>query len=141
VTVWLALDPSLEENGCMRVIPRALHGYSEYEECDAAKNVFAIEIKKGQFDEGKAVSAVLQPNQCSLHDARIIHGSRANTSNIRRCGYTMRYISTRTKWNSRPWHQIYLARGRDHAGNEYADPTKAYPQLARFREQNGKKGH
>lgn len=141
VTVWLALDPSLEENGCMRVIPRALHGYSEYDPCDPAKNVFATEIRKGQFDESKAVSAILRPNQCSLHDGRIIHGSNANQSNMRRCGYTMRYISTHTKFHPRPWHQIYLARGKDHAGNAYADAGKAYPELARFREKSGKKGH
>jgi hypothetical protein len=38
------------------------------------------------------------------------------------------------------YHQIYLARGRDHAGNRYADATKSYPHLARFRETNGPKG-
>lgn len=141
VTVWLALDPSTEENGCMRVVPRTLHGYSEYEPCDAARNVFSSEIKRGQFDPSKAVALELQPNQCSLHDGRIIHGSNANTSSHRRCGYTMRYISTRTKHSQNSWHQIYLACGRDHAGNAYADPAKAYPELARYREEHGKRGH
>lgn len=144
VTVWLAIDPSTQVNGCMRVIPRALHGYSEYEACDPTKNVFGTEIKMGQFDPAKAVAVELRPNQASLHDGRIIHGSNANTSSIRRCGYTMRYISTRTKFHSEKcgaWHQIYLARGKDHAGNVYGDPTKAYPEMARFREKSGKRGH
>ena len=144
VTVWLAIDPSIEANGCMRVIPRALHGYSEYEPVDPTKNVFAIQIKAGQFDPEKAVSVVLNPGECSLHDARIIHGSNANTSNIRRCGYTMRFISTRTRFDvqrCRAWHHLYLARGRDHAGNDYGDPSRAYPELARYRESHGKRGH
>ena len=39
------------------------------------------------------------------------------------------------------WHHLYLARGKDHAGNVYGDPTKAYPELARFRAKHGKNGH
>lgn len=144
VTIWLAIDPSTPENGCMQVIPHALHGYSEYEPVDPATNVFATEIRMGQFDPATAVPMVLQPGQCSLHDARLIHGSNANRSNRRRCGYTMRFISTRTRFNAAAqsaWHQIYLARGQDRAGNVYADPTQAYPHLARYRETHGKRGH
>src|SRR4051812_38083488 len=87
-TIWLAIDPSMRENGCMRVIPRTqTGGYSDYEDVDPNKNVFATEIKKHQFDPGKAVALELQPNQASLHDGRLMHGSDANTSDIRRCGY------------------------------------------------------
>jgi hypothetical protein len=85
----------------------------------------------------------LEPNHCSLHHAKLMHASEPNTSSIRRCGYTMRYMSTRVKLNEEfcgAFHQIYLARGRDHAGNNYADPTKSYPQLARYRETSGPKG-
>jgi len=143
-TVWLAIDPSLPENGCMKVIPRTLGGYSEYDEVDMATHVFSREIKKHQRDESRAVSLVLEPNQASLHDGRLMHASDPNTSDIRRCGYTMRYMSTRTrllKDKNHAYHQIYLARGRDHAGNEYADPGKTYESLARYREKSGKGGH
>jgi len=44
-TVWLSLDASLPENGCMNVIPKARHGYSEYEPVDESTNVFGTEIK------------------------------------------------------------------------------------------------
>src|SRR3954453_7908202 len=30
-TVWLAIDPSTKQNGCMNVIPGSLRGYSDYE--------------------------------------------------------------------------------------------------------------
>lgn len=40
-----------------------------------------------------------------------------------------------------PGHQIYLARGRDLAGNRYADPTQAYHERAAFREEKGIKVH
>jgi hypothetical protein len=72
-----------------------------------------------------------------------MHGSPPNTSAVRRCGYTMRYIPTTVKLSepAQQWHQLYLARGRDQAGNSYADPTQSYPQLARYREVKGKRGH
>ena len=130
VTVWLAIDPSRVENGCMRVIPRTHHGgYSDYEPVsDASTSVFHAEIKAGKFDESRAVDCVLEPNHCSIHHAKLIHGSNANTSPMRRCGYTMRYVPATSRFRPGDFSigafQIYLARGQDRAGNTYGDPTK-----------------
>ncbi|MHB1156426.1 MAG: phytanoyl-CoA dioxygenase family protein [Phycisphaerales bacterium] len=130
VTVWLAIDPSTPANGCMRVIPGTHNsgraGFSDYESVSDSA-VFAAEIRKDQFDESRAVDCVLEPNHCSLHDGRVIHGSAANTGAMRRCGYTMRYISTHTRLletSGNDTFQIYLARGVDHAGNRYGDPAQ-----------------
>ena len=146
VTVWLAIDPSTRTNGCMKVIPRTHEGgYSDYDPVDdKTKSVFATEIRKTQRDESRAVYLELQPNQASLHDGRLMHASDPNTSDLRRCGYTMRYVSARTKFNQEKcgaWHHFYLARGEDHAGNVYGDPGKSYDHLARYREVSGKHGH
>lgn len=147
VTVWLAIDPSSMANGCMCVMPgthaSGKKGFSDYDPVDPATNVFNIEITPSQRDDTRAVACELEPNQASLHDARLIHGSQANTSAIRRCGYTMRYMPTRARLsnNARKVHQVYLARGRDHGGNTYADPARAYPELARYREAAGAGGH
>ncbi len=143
VTVWLAIDPSGPDNGCMRVIPGALGGYSDYEPCDPVANVFSSEIKRGKFDAKQAVDLVLEPNQCSLHESHLMHGSNANTSGRRRCGYTMRYISAATRHNheKHPNHQVYLARGVDRAGNRYGDPTRDYSDLRIARGHSVKKGH
>jgi len=134
VTVWLALDPSTKENGCMMVIPRthneAQKGFSDYSNVDSSKNVFGNEIIQAHRDDSKRVYIELQPNQCSLHDGRIQHGSEPNTSNLRRCGWTIRFTSTAVKYTDfKGAHQVYLARGRDLGGNTYADPTKAYPEV------------
>jgi chlorinating enzyme len=147
VTIWLAIDPSTPVNGCMYVIPRTHEGpkkgFSDYDPVDPAKNVFATEITKSQRDESKAVPCVLQPNQASLHDGRLMHGSEPNTSAIRRCGYTMRYMPTSVRLNDEAlaYHQIYLARGHDLAGNQYGDPAKACVDLVTNRTKLGKKGH
>jgi hypothetical protein len=145
VTVWLAIDPSTPENGGMYVIPHTHNtgrqGFSDYDGVDPEKNVFSIEILKNQRPEDRAVPCILEPNECSLHDGRLMHGSPPNTSTQRRCGYTMRYMPTSVKWTEEDGHQIYLARGKDIAGNHYADPTKAYPELARWREVHKRGGH
>ncbi len=129
VTVWLALDPSTPENGCMRVIPGSQkRGSQSTYESVAGPAVFDSEMKRETLALDQAVNCVLQPNECSLHAAGLAHGSEANRSGLRRCGYTMRYVSTRTRLNvdagPDDGFRLYLARGRDHAGNNYGDPTR-----------------
>lgn len=145
-TIWLAIDPSTTQNGCMYVISGSHdNGFSDYDPVDPNTHVFASEIKPSQRKDALAKPVELQPNQASLHDGKLQHGSPANTSHMRRCGYTMRYMPTSVKFIapevSKYPHQIYLARGRDLAGNQYADPHKSYTELARYREQSGKKFH
>ena len=118
VTIWLAIDPTDRENGCMKVIPGShlWGGFSEYESVeDVARNTFDTQIKAGQFDEGKAVYFELEPNQCSLHDGRMIHGADANTSTRRRTAYTMRYMASSTKFFAEklPQHKLWHCRGEN----------------------------
>ena len=128
VTVWLAIDDSDLGNGCMHVVPRTHgHGYSEYADL-SEKAVFGNEIKSGTFDAASAVPCILPAGTCSLHHAKAIHGSAANTSTRRRCGYTMRFISAAARFdasrNADGIFQIYQARGRNLAGNTLSDPRK-----------------
>jgi len=148
VTVWLAIDDSSMENGCMFVIPRTHHnGVSDYEEVENLDNsLFPIEIKRGRVDESIAVPCELNVGEASLHHSGLIHGSPQNFSNKRRTGYTMRYMPSSVKALGGKselghGHINYLARGRDLAGNVYGDPSKVYPELARYRELTKRKGH
>ena len=121
-TVWLALDRTTPENGCMRVVPGTHeNGFSNYTPVDSADNIFDSEIAPDQIDESKAVYFCLEPNECSLHEGRIIHGAQANTSPLRRAGYTMRYFPTSSKVyeDRNVGHKLWLARGVDLAGNTY----------------------
>ncbi len=121
-TVWLAIDRATPENGSMAVIPGSHHnGFSEYKPVDASTNIFDTEIVS--VDEDKAVYFSLEPNECSLHEGRIIHGAKANTSPNRRAGYTMRYFPlTSQVYHDSPrnaGHKIWLARGKDQADNRF----------------------
>ena len=143
VTVWLAIDPSTRENGCMMVIPHTHRtgqkGFSDYEDVNAAENVFPIEIVPKQRDESKRVYLELQPNHASLHDSRVQHGSEPNTSGIRRCGWTLRFASAAVKFpDMNDGHQVYLGRGQDRAGNTYADPSRSYPEIMARRGMNNR---
>ena len=125
-TVWLALDPSTVENGCMRVIPGSHRQRDrEHEKVgDVEQALLKSEVKREQFDESTAVDCVLEPNQCTLHDAYLIHGSNATSGQSRRCGFQMRYMPTTVKSAPFGGQQVYLARGVDRAGNDYGDPTQ-----------------
>ncbi|MDX2064568.1 MAG: phytanoyl-CoA dioxygenase family protein [Fimbriimonadaceae bacterium] len=121
-TVWLAIDPAFPENGSMGVIPGThVNGFSTYESVDTDKNIFSAQV--ADVDESKAVYFTLDPNECSIHDSRIIHGAKPNTSDHRRCGYTMRYFPTRNRVNQEDprnhGFRLWLARGKDIAGNRY----------------------
>src|SRR5688572_4491422 len=93
-TVWVALEESTVENGCLRVIPRShisrqLHDHLHEDRTDLTLNQRMVE---GSFDEASAVDLELQPGQMSLHDVYMIHGAKANTSGKRRTGAALRYM-------------------------------------------------
>ncbi|MDL4819149.1 phytanoyl-CoA dioxygenase family protein [Actinomadura opuntiae] len=102
VTLWLAVDHSTPENGCLRVIPGShreeLHGVRELDGDDA---VFNVESDVA-VDESRAVDMVLRPGDVEVHHPGIMHGSNANTSPYRRCGLTIRYIPTSTRITAEP---------------------------------------
>jgi chlorinating enzyme len=131
ITLWLAVDESKIENGCMRVLPgshrQPLRSLSEYVPVDQTQNVFGSEIKPDLIDESKAAALELEIGECHFHDAWTVHNSYANVSPKRRCGYTMRYMPAHVVFHPDDWarghrHKIYLLRGQDRTGgrNEYA---------------------
>ncbi|HEY0237625.1 MAG TPA: phytanoyl-CoA dioxygenase family protein [Friedmanniella sp.] len=123
VTVWLALGPSNRSNGCMRVVPGShLEGgfHDNYVPTDMSVQTFHAEIP--DVDETSAVDFELARGEFSMHDGRIVHGAKPNTSPVRRTGYTMRYFPASVRVmpveQNAGW-KIWLARGRDSAGNTY----------------------
>jgi ectoine hydroxylase-related dioxygenase (phytanoyl-CoA dioxygenase family) len=121
ITLWLAVDESTVENGCMRVIPgthkEVAAMMDRYTPVDRDKNVFAVRLAPELVDESKAVDLELQVGECHFHDAWTVHGSNPNFSEKRRCGYTMRYIPASVVYHEpdRPW-RFYLLRGQDRTG-------------------------
>lgn len=93
-TVWVALEESTIENGCLRVIPRSHRDRVLHEHLHEDKVALTLNqrMAEGSFDEAQAVELELVPGQMSLHDVFMIHGANANRSSKRRTGVALRYM-------------------------------------------------
>ena len=131
-TVWLAVDDSTTENGCLRVI-RGSHkdrALKRHNQVAAGDVTLTQEVDRSEYDESKAVDIVLKAGQFSLHDVYLLHGSEANTSPNSRRGITMRFMPTTSVFDRQLAHekaqrisstdhaarQIFLMRGVDRSG-------------------------
>ena len=129
-SVWIAVDPSTTENGCLRVIPgshrrRELGRHSVNQADDLS---LPLEIRPDEFDEQAATDIVLDAGRISLHDVFLIHGSEPNRSARARRGMTLRYMPTTSRYcreladSRRPGplamseRTLYLMRGEDRCG-------------------------
>jgi ectoine hydroxylase-related dioxygenase (phytanoyl-CoA dioxygenase family) len=121
VTLWLALDDSTPENGCMRVIPRThTTDLQEMVPNTEVTSVLGGGIDTRFVDESRAVDVVLKAGDVSIHHPNVIHGSNANTSPRWRRGLTIRYIPTTTRITTVPWPSVFLLRGNAVPGiNDY----------------------
>ena len=69
-TVWIAVDDSTVENGCLRVIPgshrdQTLHPHTSNHSPDLT---LSEELNASEFDENDAVNLILERGQVSMHD-------------------------------------------------------------------------
>ncbi len=113
VTLWLAVDDSTPENGCMRVVPGTqtsqLHEMHKFTD---TPNVLDSQMDPDLVEEDRAVDVVLEAGGVSVHHPNIVHGSNPNTSGHRRCGLTRRYIPTTTRiTHEGQWPSAFLLRG------------------------------
>jgi hypothetical protein len=135
-TVWIALDRSDTDNGCLRVLrgshrPARALDHRHDDRPDLALN---LAIDEAALDPAAMVDVELDAGQMSIHDAWTVHGSRANSSDRRRTGLAIRYMPATSLYDrtiARPGgagairqdmskRPIYLVRGRDRAGNDFA---------------------
>lgn len=130
VTLWLALDATDPENGCLRVIPRSQAAdLQQMQERSDVDNVLGSGLDDAGIDDSAAVDVVLRPGGVEIHHPNLIHGSHANTSPRWRRGLTIRYIPTSTRIVSEVrWPSAFLLRGEAVAGvNEYGPWPRYVP--------------
>ena len=131
-TVWVALEPSNRNNGCLRVIPgshrdQKLHPHLHEDRTDLT---LQQRMAEGTFDEAQAVDIELEPGQMSMHDVYMIHGAQANRSTQRRTGVALRYMPASSHFDrslkpvdgktgvpvSFATRPLWLLRGKDASG-------------------------
>jgi len=104
VTVWLAIDDSDQENGCMEVYKGShRHGLIDFEaSASGSGNVLNQSVKDPQ-QYGSHQLTPLVAGQISIHSDLLVHGSSPNHSKRRRCGLTLRYcpasVTAYLGWN------------------------------------------
>lgn len=130
-TVWIAIDTSTTENGCLRVMPGSHRDtrLARHHENNAPGLSLNLELDDTEFDERQARDIVLQRGQVSLHDVYLFHGSEPNLSDKPRRGLTLRYMPTTSVYcHDEPTRfqregllemsqrTVYLMRGIDRSG-------------------------
>ena len=129
-TVWLAIDDSDRENGCLTVIPGSHRNRVTFRHATRTDDDIVL---NQAVDDPRAFArppahVELERGQLSMHDIYLIHGSAPNTSGRRRAGLALRYMPT-TSWFRRDLEMqfsgypsnfadrpIWLARGQDVCG-------------------------
>lgn len=92
VSIGVALDPTTEANGCLRVIPGSHRVPAHALRAVADRpNIFGAELDPDLVDESQAVSLALAPGDVSVHHPNLIHGSGANRSDVPRRTLVVRY--------------------------------------------------
>lgn len=129
-TVWVAIEDSDRENGCLQVVPGTHRGQQVYaHETRTGHVALSEQVVDGSYETSDVTDIELKAGQMSMHDVYLLHGSNANTSSRRRSGLALRYMPATSVWDrsrvspdaselvvdysSRP---LWLVRGRDVSG-------------------------
>jgi ectoine hydroxylase-related dioxygenase (phytanoyl-CoA dioxygenase family) len=113
-TVWMAIDDTDRENGCMQVIPCTHAGYPDMDKIQTdGKDLLGLTVAVTGEMQAAAIALEMSAGSLSVHDSFVLHGSDANISGRRRAAYTMRYANPKTVTvdTARHWVPVYLVHG------------------------------
>ena len=95
ISVWLAIDDSDIENGCMRFVSGShLHGPVHYRFSEPHENNVLYATVDEADKYGDIVDIELSAGKISIHSDLLLHSSHYNNSSRRRCGIALRYNTT-----------------------------------------------
>jgi hypothetical protein len=111
VSIWIALDATTKENGCMWFLPRAAEEIVPHKQTTAGAALSCDPPQEG------TVAVPLPLGGCTLHDGYTLHYSQGNSTAGSRRGLIL---------NFRPQAMIDLERqqGYDHTGNRELKQSK-----------------
>ncbi|MDW3213558.1 MAG: phytanoyl-CoA dioxygenase family protein [Ilumatobacteraceae bacterium] len=118
VTAWVALSPATSASGCMRFVPGSHHELVAHSDTFDESNM----LSRGQevavdVDEADAVEAILRPGEMSLHHGHLFHASKPNTSDDRRIGLALRFVTPSMRQVSGQQTFGHLVAGEDRFGH------------------------
>lgn len=96
-TVWLAIDDSTVENGCMRFVPATIHEPAlrpHVPMFGGRGTSHALGTELG--DDDAVVVMPIKRGDCTVHSERVMHGSGGNSSSGYRRAYILAFRSAET---------------------------------------------
>jgi ectoine hydroxylase-related dioxygenase (phytanoyl-CoA dioxygenase family) len=115
----MSLGFSLQENGCLRVIPGTHKAHVEHVNLGNDSSAFEQGIASELVDESKAIDLEMSPGQISFFNEATFHGSNPNNSSIPRVAFSVRYTTPEVKFKVSEWGgdtariKTFLVRGED----------------------------
>ena len=93
-TVWIAIDDSNENNGCLKILTGSNRAKTllPHQSLSGKGAALDKEIKPELIESKNVVSVPLQPGQMVIFDVFTAHGASPNLSNQRRAGFAIRYM-------------------------------------------------
>ena len=93
-TVWIAIDDSNENNGCLKILTGSNRAKMllPHQSLSGKGAALDKEIKPELIESKDIVSVPLQPGQMVIFDVFTAHGASPNLSNQRRAGFAIRYM-------------------------------------------------
>lgn len=130
LTAWIALSPATPHSGCMKFVAgshnnRIVEHHDTFHEDNLLSRGQEIAV---EVDEASATNIVLQPGQMSLHHGRMFHASGLNSSDDRRIGCAIRYVTPGVKQLVAERDYAMLVRGCDTLHNwiNIAPPSEPF---------------
>lgn len=93
MTAWVALAPSIIENGCMQVVKGSHSHLLEHRAGPGSNLLVNSQEIMAHVEPGSETPITLQPGEFSFHHDLIVHGSNRNDSDLRRVGIAIRYTT------------------------------------------------
>ena len=117
ITVWLAIDDASVENSAMEVIPGShVHGQIAFDRSKPEENNVLNQSVNNAEQFGAPVALEMKAGQISIHSDLLLHGSKPNVSDRRRCGLTLRYMPPEVRTMDKDHSPAVICRGSDPSG-------------------------
>lgn len=125
VTAWVALTPSTEAMGCVRMLPNSHRQDQLPHANDPDPNIM---LSRGQtavadIDDSKAVNLIMAPGDVSFHHTLALHRSGPNTGDEARIGIGISYIPAHVRHVGETRLSATLVRGVDRHGHFDPEPA------------------
>lgn len=103
ISVWIALDPSTEENGCLKFIPGSHRSVVKHDGVASDGKGFQHRLRQEDVDESKAISLPCAPGTAVVFHDLTLHASHENTSGKDRWALISTYKDATAEDPDYPW--------------------------------------